>query len=306
VIDVRSARRLGVSLRAGLRGARERPLVFALSVATMAAGLLVLGTYLLIVANLRGVLERVGADLRLVAFTSTGAAAAPEEIEALEARLRALPGVADLHYVTPDQAMERLRGDLGDDAGVLDGMARNPLPGSFELVVAAERREPSELRALAAGAAAIPGISEVRFGEAWVEGYARVVRMVEWLGAGLGAFLVLVLGAIVAGTVRLSLHARADEIQIQRLVGAGGLFVRLPFYLEGALQGGIAALAALGILRALYALGMPLLGDALGWLVGSQTLVFFGTGEAAGLVALGVALGLGGALMSLFNLEEGP
>jgi cell division transport system permease protein len=159
--------------------------------------------------------------------------------------------------------------------------------------------------ARARGGRGDPGVA-VRFGEAWVEGYARVVRMVEWLGAGLGAFLVLVLGAIVAGTVRLSLHARADEIQIQRLVGAGGLFVRLPFYLEGALQGGLAALAALVILRALYALGMPLLGDALGWLVGAQALVFFGPGEAAGLVALGVGLGLGGALMSLFNLEDGP
>ena len=306
MIDIRSARRLGVSIRSGLRGARERPLVFGLSVATMAAGLLVLGAYLLIAANLRGVLERVGAELRLVAFTSLGAAAGPAGVEALGARLRALPGVADLHYVPPDEALARLRGDLGDDAGVLDGMTGNPLPGSFELVVAKDRREPAELRALAAAVAGIPGVSEVRFGDAFVEGYARVVQMVEWLGVGLGAFLVLVLGGIVAATVRLSLHARADEIQIQRLVGAGGLFVRLPFYLEGALQGGLAALAALLLLRALYALGMPLLGDALGWFVGGQALVFFGAAEAAGLVALGVLLGLGGALISLFNLEDRP
>jgi cell division transport system permease protein len=306
MIDIRSARRLAVSLRSGLRGARERPFVFALSVATMAAGLLVLGAYLLIVANLRGVLDRVGADLRLVVFTPAGAESSVADVGALGAKLRALPGVADLTYIAPDAALERLRGDLGEDADVLDGMAGNPLPGSYELLVAPEAREPAALRALADAAAAVPGVSEVRFGEAWVEGYARVVRMVEWLGAGLGAFLVAVLGAIVAGTVRLSLHARADEIQIQRLVGAGGLFVRLPFYLEGALQGGLAALAALGVLRALYALGMPILGDALGWLVGTQTLVFFGLAEAAGLVALGVGLGLGGALISLFNLEDGP
>ena len=304
MIDIRAVRRLAVCVRSGLRGARERPLVFALSVATMAAGLLVLGTYMLIAANLRGVLERVGADLKLVAFTSLGAAAAPDEVEALGARLRALSGVAELRYVRPDEAMERLRADLGEDAAVLDGMTQNPLPGSFELVVAVERRAPAELRALAAAVAGVPGVTEVRFGEAWVEGYARVVRMVEILGAGLGVFLVIVLGAIVASTVRLSLHARADEIQIQRLVGAGGLFVRLPFYLEGALQGGLAALAALLLLRALYALGMPLLGDALGWLVGSQALVFFGPAEAAGLVTLGVLLGLGGALMSLFSLED--
>ncbi len=306
MIDVRSARRLAVCLRSGLRGARERPMVFGLSVATMAAGLLVLGSYLLIAANLRGVLERVGADLKLVAFMSSGVASDRAELETLEARLRALPGVADLAYVAPEQAMERLRGDLGEDGDVLDGMAKNPLPGSFELVVAADRREPAELRALAEKVGAVSGISEVRFGEAWVEGYARVVRMVEWLGVGLGAFLVLVLGAIVAATVRLSLHARADEIQIQRLVGAGGLFVRLPFYLEGALQGGLAALAALLLLRGLYALGLPLLGDALGWLVGEQALVFFGPGEALGLLALGVGLGVGGALMSLFSLEDRP
>ncbi len=304
MIDVRSARRLAVSVRSGLRGARERPMVFGLSVATMAAGLLVLGSYLLIAANLRGVLERVGADLRLVAFTESGAASDAAGVEALAARLRALAGVRELAWIAPDEAMARLRRDLGDDAEVLDGMARNPLPGSFELVVAPERREPAELRALAAQVRALPGIGEVRFGESWVEGYARVVRVVEWLGVGLGAFLVLVLGAIVAATVRLSLHARADEIQIQRLVGANGLFVRLPFYLEGALQGGLAALAALGLLRALYALGLPLLGDALGWLVGAQPLVFFGPGEALALFALGVGLGVGGALMSLVSLED--
>jgi cell division transport system permease protein len=297
MIDVRAARRLGAGLRSGFRGARERPLLFALSVATMAAGLLILAGYLLAVANLRGVIERVGADLRLVAFVEGDAAA-------LEPKLAALPGVAKLAYVSPDDALARLRADLGQDASVLEGLARNPLPASFELVVDAARREPAELRALAAAVEALPGVTEVRWGEAWVEGYARVVRVVEWLGLGLGAFLVLVLGAIVAGTVRLSVHARADEISIQRLVGAGGAFVRLPFYLEGALQGGLAALLALGLLRALYALGLPLLGDALDWLIGGQPLVFFGPIEAAGLVALGVALGLGGALVSLLQLED--
>ena len=136
------------------------------------------------------------------------------------------------------------------------------------------------------------------------EGYARLVRIVEWVGAGLGAFLLLVLGAIVASTVRLSLHARADEIQIQRLVGAGGWFVRLPFCLEGALQGLLAAAFALLVLRGTFALGLPLLGDALAWALGGRPAVFFGAGEAAALVALGVLLGLGGALASLVNLDE--
>ncbi|HXX49067.1 MAG TPA: ABC transporter permease, partial [Myxococcota bacterium] len=88
------------------------------------------------------------------------------------------------------------------------------------------------------------------------------------------------------------------------LVGAGAWFVRLPFCLEGALQGLVAAALALAILRGLFALGLPLLGDALAWLLGGQPAVFFGAAESAALLALGLVLGLGGALVSLVNLDE--
>jgi cell division transport system permease protein len=303
-MDVRSTRRIGAALRAGARGASERPLVFALAVATMAAGLLVLAAYMLVIANLRGVLARAGADLRLVAFTELRGAESDDAVAALAARLRAQDGVAQARYVSPADALERLRKDLGQDAGALDGLDRNPLPGSFELAPTPGKRDPAFLRGLADRVAAVPGVSEVRWGEPWVEGYARVVRIAEWVGAGLGGFLLLVLGTIVASTVRLSLHARADEIAIQRLVGAGGWFVRLPFCLEGALQGLLAAALALALLRGLFALGLPLLGDALSWLLGGQPAVFFGLGEAVALLGLGLLLGLLGALASLVNLDE--
>jgi cell division transport system permease protein len=303
-MDVRLSRRIRAALRAGARGAGERPAVFMLAVATMSAGLLVLGAYFLVVANLRGVLVRAGADLRLVAFTELRAPAGDEKVTALAARIREQVGGAKVEYVAPEQAIARLRADLGQDAGVLDGLEHNPLPGSFEIAPPADLRAPDELRALAGKIQALPGVSEVRWGEPWVEGYARVVRIVEWIGAGLGAFLLLILGAIVSSTVRLSLHARADEIAIQRLVGAGGWFVRLPFCLEGALQGGFAALLALALLRGAFALGLPLLGDALSWVLGGRPAVFFGAFESAALVGLGVLLGLGGALASLVNLDE--
>ena len=303
-MDVRMSRRIRAALRAGARGAAERPAVFLLAVATMSAGLLVLGAYLLVVANLRGVLARAGADLRLVAFTELHAPANDERVAALAERMRAQEGVGEVVYVAPAQALERLRADLGSDAGVLEGLERNPLPGSFEISPPADVRDPARLRALAAKLEALPGVTEVRWGEPWVEGYAKVVRIAEWVGVGLGAFLLMVLGAIVSSTVRLSLHARADEIQIQRLVGAGGWFVRLPFCLEGALQGMLAAVLALVVLRAAFAAGLPLLGDALSWVLGGRPAVFFGSLESAALIGLGVALGLGGALASLVNLDE--
>jgi hypothetical protein len=185
--------------------------------------------------------------------------------------------------VAPGGRAARLREDLGQDASALDGLAANPLPGAFELALAPEQRSPAELRALADRVAALPGVSEVRWGEPWVEGYAKVVRVAELSGVGLGVFLLVVLGAIVASTVRLSLHARTDEIQIQRPVGAGRLC-------GCGARGGAA-----GRLRcraspccAGCCAGSARAGDAVAC-VGGQPARFFGPAEAAALVGGGGA-----------------
>ncbi|HXZ86457.1 MAG TPA: FtsX-like permease family protein, partial [Myxococcota bacterium] len=160
------------------------------------------------------------------------------------------------------------------------------------------------VRALVDALRAHTAIADVRWGEDWVEGYTRLLRAAEWLGVALGGFLAALLFAIASSTIRLAVHARADEIQIQRLVGAGAAFIRLPFYLEGALQGGLAAAVAVGLLYGLWRLGLPLLREPLAYLLGQAQPSFFGAGAIAALGALGVALGLGGAALSLLRLEE--
>ncbi len=302
----RRTRRLWIAWRNGVHGLWAAPLVSVVAVSTMAAGLLVLGAYLLIVANLRGVLEEFGRDLRLVAFSPDGEAPDPADAAQLQREILAIGGVTSARFISPDEALKRLRGELGRDAAILQGLETNPLPASFELEVDAASRSPAGLGAIAARVQVLPGIAEVRYGEDWVEGYARVVRVAEWLGLGLGLFLAVALGAIVAGTVRLTVHARSDEIQIQRLVGAGGLFIRLPFYLEGALQGGAAGGLAIVLLYALWVLGLPIIGEPLEFLRGPSEPEFFGVAQVVMLLLFGVGLGCAGAIVSLLRLEEGP
>jgi cell division transport system permease protein len=304
VIDARAARRVWSAARSGVRGLRSAPAVFAVSVATMAAGLCVLGAYLLVVQNMRGVLASFGDELRVVVYLAPGTDPAVEAVAELHSALAARAGVTSVEWISPAAALERLRRDLGPDADVLDGLQRNPLPGSFEIEVAADHRSPAGVQALVESLRAQAGIDEVRWGQDWVEGYTRLLRAAEWIGVALGALLAGLLFAIASGTVRLAVHARADEIAIQRLVGAGAGFIRLPFYLEGALQGGLAAGLALGLLWGLWRLGLPLLREPLAYVLGSLQPSFFGPGAALALVALGVALGVGGAALSLLRLEE--
>jgi len=272
----------------------------------MAAGLLMLSAYLLVVQNMRSVLQSVGQDLSVVAFMAPGEDVEPARLAALTGTLAALPGVEAVDFVSRARALERLREDLGGDAAILDGLAENPLPASFEIRVELASRSPEGVRELATSLAALEGIHDVRYGQAWVEGYARVLRALEWIGLAFGACLVIVLAVIVAGTVRLAVFARSDEIQIHRLVGAGGLFVRLPFYLEAALQGALGAAVALGVLYGVFRLGVPAASQGLQLLLGRAAPAFFGPAEMLALVLLGIGLGLGAAVLSLLYLEEAP
>ena len=55
---------------------------------------------------------------------------------------------------------------------------------------------------------------------------------------------------IIVNTIRLAVVARAEEIEIMRLVGASDAFIRWPFVFEGALVGLLGALITLGLLYA--------------------------------------------------------
>jgi cell division transport system permease protein len=55
---------------------------------------------------------------------------------------------------------------------------------------------------------------------------------------------------LVLNTIRVAIFARRREVAVMKLVGATNWFIRIPFMLEGLLQGLIGALAAFGLVAA--------------------------------------------------------
>jgi len=90
---------------------------------------------------------------------------------------------------------------------------------------------------------------------------------------------------VISNTVKLTMAASARIIQIQKLVGATNGFIRLPYLMEGALQGFLAGALAMGLLVGAGAV----LGERLG------NVVFFSPGQIGGFIVFCVLLGLTGA-----------
>jgi cell division transport system permease protein len=305
-MDASDWRRLRTGLRAGARSVRTAPVVFVVAVTVMTAGLTLFGAFLLLVVNVRSTAQRLGLgdEFSVVAYMAPGVTPEPAQVEDLSRRLKRIDGVERVLYVSREEALERLRKDLGSEKSVLDDLNENPLPASFELRLAGDSRSPEQVRAIAARAETVPGIDDVQYIEEWVSAYAKFDQVLRTLGWVLGGGVFIVLSVIVGGTLRLVVDLSAEEIQIQRLVGAGGLYVRLPFYVQGVLQGASGALASLAILYALFRMEVPWLGAPLQFLTGGVRPSFFTPVEMALGVVVGILLGLLGAVFWLARLEE--
>ena len=75
------------------------------------------------------------------------------------------------------------------------------------------------------------------------------------------AMMLIVALFVIVNTIRIAVHARRDEIEIMKLVGATDWFVRWPFILEGILVGALGALATIVSRRAASGIWRTLTGE---------------------------------------------
>ena len=122
----------------------------------------------------------------------------------------------------------------------------------------------------------------------------------------LGGLLLVSAAFLVSNTIRLAIYSRRDELAIISLVGGTRWFGRLPFLLEGAIQGLAGAALALSLLVLLYRYAFVQVQASLGMILGPDVLHFLRPEALLGLCLAGVAVGFLGALTSVMRaVEEG-
>jgi cell division transport system permease protein len=212
----------------------------ALSTATIAVALFVLGSFLITTSNL----ERLGREWSNSAQLSvylTDAVSAGER-GAIERTLTPGNVVASVQYVSKADALARFKKTFSDLTSTIDGLGENPLPASFEVQL---QGGANAVELLVAELRQLPGVADVRYDREWLARLVAAIDVIRLVGGVLGAMLTLAAALTVANVVRLGLYARRDELDIMELVGAPQAFVRGPFVMEGTLQGGLGAVVAL-------------------------------------------------------------
>jgi len=261
--------------------------VSIVSTLIMSVALLMLALFTLLTVNLRAVARTFQKEIEIIAFLEDGRTEA--EIQDLRQRLLEHHGVESVSFVSKEDALAEFRTQLGPDSDLIDVLDENPLPASLRVKLAEGSRNSETLELLAAWMRAMPGVEEVRYGDQWVARLERYVQVFLLMDLLVGGVVVVSALFVTSNTVRLTILARERSIEIMRLVGATDWFIRTPFVLEGALQGGAAAGVAMAVLWGVHRYATRFVGP----------LIFYDGVQIAGFVALCAIVSALGSLTSL-------
>ncbi len=273
-----------LAIREVLLAFRRAPLLALLSITTIAFSLFSFGLFGLVALNLRAALRGIEDRVEIRAFLvdNTRGASVDELVKAMQKRGE----VSDVGYVSPDSALQRARAELAEFRDVIDGSV---LPASIEVRLKENARDPESIKKVSNVLASYAAVDEVRYGREWVEKLYRIRTIAGVAGTALGIVFALVAVIIIGATIRMAILARAQEIEIMRLVGATNMFVRLPYLIDGTLKG-----VAGGVIAALLAW------SANGLISRSLVITqFFSPQQVALGILVGAAIGFVGSWMSV-------
>lgn len=237
-------------LKEAFSGIRRAGFMSVACVLITTFSLLIFGIFLLATANLREVLRFAHEKVEIVAFLEEGLTAGGRD--SLEAQLDAIPFIERRTYISPGDALDRLRSEFGARSFLLEALDENPMPASYEITLKPQYRLRDRVISVAERVNSLPGVEDVSYGRGWITRLEKLVRMLALIDICVGLVVGVASIVTVSYTVRLTLFARKEHIRVLKLVGATDWFVMLPFLLEGVIHGLISVVISLFIVYGAY------------------------------------------------------
>ncbi len=280
-----------------LRNMRQWPFLCTASILTMAIALATVATFFLVVVNIEQLALRWTQEIQVIAYLNK--VPSQNNVAKLKDQLSRISGVETVIYVSQKEALERFKKRLGEDASLLEGVKRDLLPASFELGLFSEYRNQQQIATVIEHLENILDVDDLRYGQKWLERFNDFAKILRFIGIVLGGFLLFAALFIVSNTIKLTLYARRDELEIMALVGATMRFIKIPFMLEGAIQGLLGGLLSLLFLTIFFVFVISRSLTSFWLTPNSFDLLFLTMNQQITLVLSGVVLGVLGSLSSL-------
>jgi len=209
---------------------------------SLTAALALCGVFLLLSHNAEQALQAVGDRRELIIYLKDDVSDA--QVQKLQDKIRDLYGVPT--FVSRAKAWEEFSEQVGDPE-LLQAVDTNPLPASLRVKLKPELLNFTAMETAAKQVVEFPEVEDVRYGAEWVR---RLDELSNGLHRGTlfaGVLVAIAILFVLYNTLRLTVLARRQQVEIMSKLGASDRFVATPFILEAMLEVFFAALLALGL-----------------------------------------------------------
>jgi cell division transport system permease protein len=241
---------LSTSLRTTISNVRANKQTFLISVMSIAISIGILGVFLIVFFNLNALLTSWSQHVQLVVYLDDDIS--PSRKNELEDLFKSNTKIQSMEEVGKERAWKEFKLNQSNNDGFDMNLGFNPLPASYEIRFKASKNRSSYISEFAEQVRVKPGVESIEYGEKWISRFEQFMVVCRVFLLGVGGLLSLGLILIISNTIRLSIYSRQDEIELMLLIGATPSFVKIPFLLEGILQGLAGSLVSLGFMGAIY------------------------------------------------------
>lgn len=211
-----------------------------LTVFTAMTVFFVIGAAMLFILNIRNAVSLMENQLSIQAYMKPDS-----DLNSIALKIRQMKNVRSVKVVTKEEALERLRARLGNQANAVTLLGRNPLPASIEVKV----NKASQVSDTARQLIALPDVEDIVYAGNVAEKLSRLSSFVERFSLIMLIVALTASGVVLFNTIRIAVYSRAAEIDVMMKVGATATYIAFPFVIQGfilGLTGAVAASAALG------------------------------------------------------------
>ncbi len=288
---------LSYSARTALQSLMKEKWINLLSSLTVAASLLVSAMALITIYNVDIFTRALPEKFTMLVYVKDNIS--QEDIQKLMGQLKAKDYAAGAKYISKEQALTELKRTLKNVSNVIEGLDDNPLSSAVELKLKKESVTASSVKNISADIKKLPGVDEVYYEAKIAETVSLVKTSLQNLSLIILGIILFVVLFVISSTVKILFYRRKAEIEIIKLLGATGGFIRTPFLIEGGVIGFLGGLfASLGAaafyltLTTNFSAFMPILRS----MVMPMEIVFL-------MPLIGIVMGVAGAVISVGRLR---
>jgi cell division transport system permease protein len=217
----------------------------------------------------------------------------------LDETIRSRGYVVGTKYISSEQALQELQRSLGPVTNVFEGLEGNPLSAAIEVKLKPEMVSAASVKNISDEIRNMPGVDDVSYEEKIAETVHLIKTSVENLSLFILGIIVFIVLFVISSTVKILFYRRKSEIEIIKLLGATGGFIRKPFLIEGGVlgtMGGIFAVIGATVFYYLttevFSAFMPILAKMV---MPGEVMVF--------IPIAGMLMGLAGSIISVGRLK---